>query len=202
MIDIKDYVKRVYESWKSYSKGLGYPSTEERRLIQRRAKKAEKNLLRKLNTENDDWQFQLTPYSRTPADIIGIVENTKSVYVVLIQVKSGKLKTLNKRNEVVDINDFYNVVFNELKELKRQVYISFCYSLIPNNEIGFKSPIIYSIDNINSLRGKGDKLESIDNLPKKISELFENFIPFTNLEEDIKNRNYRKTGKSPTYTSY
>ncbi|GET48810.1 hypothetical protein RCZ02_16410 [Capnocytophaga felis] len=151
--NIDDVVQYLYDTWitdeiRSKIKealetqvSLSGPSQE-------RGKEGEDYILKTLNNKQIDkgWTFKTTPQSRTCADIVGIRENTETVYFLLIQVKTGNPNYLSSKfDEVKTFPILKDILVKYLKHKKekRKVLICTCFVLIEteDTEINSKTKI-------------------------------------------------------------
>lgn len=134
-IDIEQITEELYNRWSKHPQGLSAPlTTEQKREIQQEASDIEDKILKVLN-KLDEWNFCLTPSSRTPADIVGVRENNSTIYFFLIQVKSGTNSYINKiHKEEETLPLLKDILKSILLNEKRKIIITTCFILVEKGQ--------------------------------------------------------------------
>lgn len=158
--NIDDVVQHLYNTWKTEEiKGkrekvlgtqvsLSGPSQE-------KGTEGENYILSILKNKQVDkgWNFKTTPQSRTCADIVGIRENTETVYFLLIQVKTGSSAYLSSKFDEAKTFPILKEILVEYlkkdKKEKRKVLISTCFVLIETEDTEINSETKIDTSEIN-----------------------------------------------------
>lgn len=148
-INIKQITEKLYKKWLEHPLGLSAPlTTEQKKEIQQEASDIEDKILKVLN-KLDEWNFCLTPNSRTPADIVGVRENNSTIYFFLIQVKSGTNSYINKTHkEEETLPLLKDILKSILSNEKRKIIITTCFILVEKGENNQE----YSTVSINNIK--------------------------------------------------
>ncbi|MGB0879417.1 MAG: hypothetical protein ACPGTO_02495 [Polaribacter sp.] len=95
-MNLKEFTSELVEDWREYRAPKGMAGAE---IIdnKERGLKGEISALSKLNRDfkDSEYKFELTPNSKSPADIVGLRKNPKYWHFTLYQVKTSiELKSL------------------------------------------------------------------------------------------------------------
>ncbi len=132
-MDLKKFTTELVSAWKKYSQNQKLGGIQENKDS---GFKGEDSALNRLNSDFSDYKFTKTNYSRTPADIIGLKQDSGFWHFALYQVKTSKnLKSLTheieEKNTLPELAKLLKKVFLESSQTKyykkKQVYISIGY---------------------------------------------------------------------------
>ncbi len=95
-------------------------------------REGEDEVLDLLNKANADWEFQRTRASRTPADIVGVKNTPKTLYVSLVQVKKGNNDYVNRKNfeEIETLNNLKDILLRYTNSLDKLVSVCTGFVLV------------------------------------------------------------------------
>ena len=178
-MNLKKFTKELVAEWKKLRQrrqGLsGIVENNESGL--KGEKTALKNLKNKLISKN--YEFELTPESKSPADIIGFKKYRGYWHFALYQVKTSirqemLTSNISEKNTLQDLAKLLKLVYRNSDQTncnkKKQIYITLGYIGVHNNNgrySVFKKTSYQNRYSMNKLILKEDKKTEIKNLAHK-----------------------------------